>query len=238
MAQQPPGSQLPRAAEPPASQYAIQSPEPQPDFPPSYQVHILPTIMAKPGITSTSRGNYWVARGWDLKSMIPEAWHVDRSRLDITNVNLDERYDFAMVLPQPETQETIYQYVRQAIQDQFQLRIALEPESKDVYVLTAPNGLSPSVKILPKVTHGAFGSGMGLSDHSLSANGITTERLSHMLERFLGRLIVDETKIDDRFDVNVHGEGQGRYALIALLRDKVGLVLTPDHRVVEMLVVR
>ena len=192
-----------------------------------------------PGTSTTSAGNYWVARGWDLKSMIAETWHVDKSRLDIsTSVDAGERYDFAMVLPHPEGRETIYGYVRQAIPDQFHLHIAREVQPKDVYILTAPNGLSPAVKILPKVKHGVFGSGMGISDHSLSAHGITMEQLCHVLERPSGRLVVDETQVAGRFDVEVQGEGRGRDAQIAMLRDKVGLVLTPGHRDVEMLAVR
>lgn len=222
-----PGSQLPRGGQPP------------PDFPPSYQVHISPTGMANPETSSTTVGNYWVARGWDLKSMIAEAWHVDESRLEIsTPVATGKRYDFAMVLPQPEERETIYKYVQQAIQDEFHVRIERESQAKDVYVLTAPTGLSPAVRIQPKVAHGGFGSNLNMSDHSLSAHGITMEQLCHVLERRLGRLVVDETKVDGRIDVEVQGEGQGLDARIAMLRDKVGLVLTPDHREVEMLVVR
>jgi uncharacterized protein (TIGR03435 family) len=82
------------------------------------------------------------------------------------------------------------------------------------------------------------GSGLGISDNSISAHGVTMAEFCHMLERLLDRLIVDETKVDDRFDVEAKGEGHGRDALIVMLRDKVGLVLTPDHREVQMLAVR
>jgi uncharacterized protein (TIGR03435 family) len=215
-------------------------PDPPPNFPPSYEVHISPTGMTEAGTNTSEDRNYWVARGWDLKNMIAEAWHVDESRLDAaTAVDLGKRYDFAMVFPEPtEDRNVIYGYVRQAIQDQFHLHIAPEAEPKDVYVLTAPNGLSTAVKIRPKMTNGVLSSGMSMNDNSLSAGGVRMEDLCHMVERRLGRLVVDETNVQDRFDVDVTGEGRGRDAFIAMLRDKIGLVLTPAHRDVEMLAIR
>ena len=231
----------------PATAQSNQRAEPRPDFPPSYEVHITPTGAAKPDPTTTEDGNYWVARGWSLQSMISEAWHVDISRLDIADsVDRAKRYDFAMVLPQPEDRETVYRYVREAIPEQLHLHITRESQPKDVFVLTAPNGLSPAVKVLPGVAKDASvstftmvsGSSMSISDHSLSGSGVNMEQLCRMMESLLGRPIMDESKVEARFDVEVQSTGHGREALVALLRDKLGLALTPAHRDVEFLVVR
>ena len=211
---------------------------PPPHFPPSYQVHISPTGLPQ-GEEIGEAANYWVARGWDLRNMIAEAWHVDTSRLDIAKgVDAEKRYDFAMVLPKPEDRDTIYTFVRQAIQEQLHLRISSVPEPKDVFVLTAPNGLAPAVKLLPLDANAASTSHMEMTNHSISAHGITVQQLCHSLTGLLGKLIVDETHVDARLDIEVETDGHGRSGLIAMLHDKLGLVLTPAHRDVEMVVVQ
>ncbi|HTS28859.1 MAG TPA: TIGR03435 family protein [Bryobacteraceae bacterium] len=212
--------------------------EAPPDFPPSYQVHISPSGMTNPG-ASTTGGNYWVARGWQIRNMIAEAWNVEESRLDIlAPADLTRRYDFAMVLPRPEERDTIYAYVRRAIEDQFHLRIGFELQSKDVYVLTAPGGMLPAVRILPRADNGSIASSLNLTDHSVSAREVSMAQFCSLLERLLNSLVIDETHIDGRMDIDVQGEGRGRAALIAMLRDHVGLVLTPGRRDVQMLVIR
>jgi len=216
--------------------------EPPPDYPPSYQVHITPTGTTKPGTSTTEEGNYWIARGWSLQSMISEAWHIDPSRLDISDsVDRSKRYDFVMVLPQPEDRETLYRYVREQIPEQLHLRISSEPQPKDVSVMTAPGGMSPLMKPLPvtsDASSGFSGSTLSVTDHSVSGGGVDMEQLSRTLEALLGRPIVNESRIDGHFDVEAQGTGRGREALVTLLREKLGLILTPARRDIDFLVIR
>ncbi|HLK68919.1 MAG TPA: TIGR03435 family protein [Bryobacteraceae bacterium] len=213
--------------------------EPPPDFKPSYEVHIWPSGSAQTAPSVTQSGNYWVARGWDLKNVIAETWHVDGDRIEMPeSLNNGKHYDLAMVLPQAEDRQTIYGYVRQAVQNQFHLRIHTEPRTKDVYLLTVPNGLSPAAKLAPPASNRDVDSTLRVTDDSVSALGASMDDFCHVLERLLGRMVIDETKLDQRFDIEVRGDGHGRQALISMLRDRLGMVLTPEIRTVEMLVVQ
>ena len=45
-------------------------PDPKPDYPPSYQVHISPTTKTEDGTSTTIAPDYWIARGFELKAAI------------------------------------------------------------------------------------------------------------------------------------------------------------------------
>ena len=113
-----------------------------PKLPSSYDLHISATDMRSFTGTASSGGpDYWRRHGFTLRSVIAEVYAVKPSHIDLTS-SLDgsKRYDFDLVLPQAEGEETIYRLVRRGIEKQFQVRMALESRDMDVFVLTAPKG--------------------------------------------------------------------------------------------------
>ena len=59
-----------------------------------------------------------------------------------------------------------------------------------------------------------------------------------VLEDGLKRPIVDETGLDGTYDFEVHGNARGTDEFLGMLRDQLGLVLTPGQGKIEMLVIR
>jgi uncharacterized protein (TIGR03435 family) len=57
------------------------------------------------------------------------------------------------------------------------------------------------------------------------------------LEEGLGRQIIDETNLAGTYNLVISGNAQSNEEFLGMLRDDLGLVLTPDHRKVEMLVI-
>jgi uncharacterized protein (TIGR03435 family) len=72
----------------------------------------------------------------------------------------------------------------------------------------------------------------------VSAENASMADFCRVLEDGLERPIVDETNLDGTYDIEVHGNPRGADEFLAMLRDQVGLVLTPEHRNIEMLVMR
>ena len=64
---------------------------------------------------------------------------MNRTRVEIP-ASLDDgkRYDFAMVLPAPESRESLLNRMRQGVQDYFRLTMTRQTREMDVYVVTAP----------------------------------------------------------------------------------------------------
>ena len=78
-------------------------------------------------------------------------------------------------------------------------------------------------------------SGIALS--GIGSSSGTIQDLCRSLESGLDRLIVDETNLTGHYDYQV-GKFRNREELFELLRDRLGLAMTPSTRNVKMLVVR
>ena len=186
---------------------------------------------------------------------------MDESRIDVPPA-LDDgsRYDFVLVLPNPEGWATIENLVQQAIQKHFRLVIARETRSMDVYVVTAPNGvkagklLEPGgggvmtsfrdfqvdtrIRPLPamrELLREAFSSGQC----GVFGSGTTIADFCKGLEQNLGRLFVDETGLTGIYDrLELRADDLRFEDVLQALRDQLGLVATRERRDVTMLVVR
>ena len=73
---------------------------------------------------------------------------------------------------------------------------------------------------------------------NIAAENTDMADFRRVLEDGLGRPIMDETKLDGTYDLVVHGNAHSTEELLGMLRDQLGLVLTPEHRNIEMLVIR
>jgi uncharacterized protein (TIGR03435 family) len=170
-------------------------------------------------------------------------------------------YDFTIVLPKPEDEESKRILIRQGVEEYFHLVATRENLSRDVYVLTAPDRKPPASKV------GALTGGYGwFSSLSLNINagpdglpgdtphnidaitdiglsGVPVEEFCKMLELDLDRPVVNETKLDGKFDFEVKdpaisAQQMPKGDFVQRLRDQMGLVIAPGQRYVETIVYR
>ena len=235
----------------------------KPKFPPSYEVHIAPSTAL--GTTSASAPDYWSVGGFDLKSIIAQAYGVEESRIDFPYPAVaSKRYDVALVLPKTEDHDVLMRRIQDALKERFDLNIASENESMEVYVLTAPYGPGPELRPAEDSMGGFMGSSSdlvlpkgqqptpenmkaamdrqntstGITLHGISVSGGTIAEFCKELERGLDRKVVDETHLTGRYDFNVLRGDRTRDEFFDMLRDRLGLAVTPELRDVPMLVVR
>jgi uncharacterized protein (TIGR03435 family) len=236
----------------------------KPKFPPSYEVHI--TSSATLGKTSTSAPDYWSVAGFDLKSIVAQAYGVDESRVDFRDAAAaGKRYDVALVLPQAEDHEAMMGRIQNALKQRFNLKIASEDEVMDVFVVTAPYGPGPGLRPAEDSMGGSIGSSgavfalrkgqqptpeniknaieqqrasSGITLGSISVSDGTLEDFCRELESGLDRKVVDETHLTGRYDFEVVRGDRSRDEFFDILREQLGLALTPEKRLVPMLVVR
>jgi uncharacterized protein (TIGR03435 family) len=236
----------------------------KPDVPPSYEVHISPSN-AK-GTIASSGPDFWVQRGFDLKAILSMVYEKDPSRIVLpASLENGDRYDFVVSLPREEDRQAIYRLAQAAIEKQFQVSVALEERTIDVYIMTAIEGKTPAAKTegesfgtsvmswsgpeitLPEgapPTMEAMRKAAADLSNSAGAPGISEfsgsgsmDDFRRMLEHGLKRPIVDETNLKGEYDLEVHGKARTPEEFLQMLRDQTGLVLTPAQRGVEMLVV-
>ena len=228
----------------------------KPNLPPSYNLHVLPSQIA--GTGNYSGMDFWSLQGFDLKGVISVLYNINPIRIALP-ASLDDgrRYDFSLVLPEPEDQERMCERFHQGIEDHFHVTARHEDRSLDVYVVTTRDGKLPAVSAPPgesraflkqshigfEVPNGARSpDGVAAMPKAFSISAIcsisvegTTDEFCHLMERKLDRPIVNETNLEGEFEFHVE-PSPGKNDFLDRLRDELGLVIAPTQRNIEILV--
>lgn len=237
----------------------------KPNIAPSYEVHISPSKTN--GTEGYSGPDFWMQRGFDLKTMVSMVYEKDLTRVVLpAALDTGDKFDFVVVLPKEEHQHSIHQLVARAIEKQFKLSAALESKPADIYVMTAIKGNTPAAKtgndsfggfmsssgfdfVLPagtpsspeamkKAIAEALRRPESIGISNISAGNATMDDFRQNLERGLGRPVIDETGLEGVYDLEVQGNAKNTEEFIRMLREQTGLVLTPATRSIEILTLR
>jgi uncharacterized protein (TIGR03435 family) len=233
----------------------------KPDFPPSYRLHVSPTEQEQGG-GNFSGPDYWNLEDFDLKSLLSEVTGVNPIRIELPAALDDgKRYDFAIVLPAPESNENMCRLIQQGVEEHFRITVMRENRLRDVYIVAAPDGKPRASKasrqsgfsssmsyyyteFVPKGEdpdiEPLLGSRAAVDIAAVGNIWIdgTTEEFCHLLESGLDRPVVDETGLSGKFPFRVKGSEIPANDFLERLRDQVGLVVTRAQRNVEIVVVR
>ncbi len=195
-----------------------------------------------------------------MKRLLAEMLDVNPIRIELpTSIDTRARYDFSIVLPKDEDKETKSRVMLQGVEDYFHLAAARESRLRDVYVLTASDPKLPASARDP-LEGGGGGSSVGYIDvaglddlaeekpHAIEAitsvsMGGSVDEFCKMLEGSLDRPLVNETKLDGRFDFQVpdpefSAQNLPKGDFVERLRKLLGLVIAPAQRNVETVVYR
>ncbi len=245
----------------PEPQQMPRSEDHRPDFPPSYAVHIAPANDQLNGGNYAGM-DYWSLQGYTVRRLLAEMLDVNPIRIDLpASVDTNTRYDFAIVLPKPEEAESKRTLMRQGVEDYFHLVATRESLLKDVYLVTGSDKKPPASAVDPLASGGGFTSSsfvgfMEVDDpdgppieraHNiadltgLGLGGATVDEFCSMLERELDRPVVNETKLEGKFDFELpepklSAQELPKRDFIERLQDQLGLVITPAQRNVETIV--
>jgi uncharacterized protein (TIGR03435 family) len=224
----------------------------KPKFAPSYALHV--SISKGEGRGTATRDDYIGLTDFLLKDAITFVYGVNSIRVQLP-ATLDDgkRYDFALVLPEPESQEKVKERFRKGLEAYFHLTTRPENRLMDVYVVTVDANHKPVMK--PRSENGmgflseSWG-GEGVEDEErdgskpVSLGAITSDTITgtadffcHNLEDGLDRPVVNETNLQGEFEVDVEEPAEGaKNDFLERLWEKTGLVISPGQRNVEVLV--
>jgi uncharacterized protein (TIGR03435 family) len=246
-------------------QWTASGPE-KPNIAPSYEVHISPSKTK--GTVGSAGPDFWVERGFDLKTIVSMVFEKDLSRVVLPEaLDNGDKFDFVVVLPKEESQEAIYKLVQRAIEGQFRALATIVSKPADVYVMTALAGKTPPAKTGPESFGGGFTGISGfefalpagteptpealkkamqeamrhpenIGIANISASNTTMDDFRRDLERSLDRPVIDETGLDGVYDIAVSGNAKNTDEFIHALREQTGIVLTPATRNIEFVILR
>jgi uncharacterized protein (TIGR03435 family) len=148
------------------------------------------------------------------------------------------RFEFGVKTQSKQT-GVVHDWLRRAVQDAFGLSVRRETRRADVFVLTT--GTRPAQHLSPTVTtvgSSSTSSGGG----SLNGVNLGIESIAASLEEFLGKPVVDETHLTNRYDFQLLWDDTGAEdakpaQIVAAVREQLGLELAPAKRPIELLVV-
>jgi uncharacterized protein (TIGR03435 family) len=122
----------------------IVPPPRKPNLPPSRELRISPaTLPEDKGPSGGSGADFVEIRNASLRGVISELYEMPQTRIEWpSSLRPDARYDFVLVLPREESHETMVRLMREGIAKHFGVGITFEVRPRDVYVLTAPNGIT------------------------------------------------------------------------------------------------
>lgn len=206
-------------------------------------VRITPTKLNEGSSSIDIGSDRWVARGYDLRTLIAQIYDIDARRIDFPGDESNARYDVSLILPRDVDEGLMKHMLKDAIEHQFGLTITPESRPMDVYVLTSPNGPGAALH-----RHRASGDAQQItfqgkncsgesSGTEVSATGGTIAEFSRTLEPELDRLLVDETDLRGSYDFTL-GSYANQQELFHLLREHLGIVVTAARRSVTILTVR
>jgi uncharacterized protein (TIGR03435 family) len=260
-----------------AEPFRFAAPPPKPELPPSEEVHISPAKAE--GSVSSSGPDHWVRRGSELKAILAEISSTTPSRIEMpAALDNEKRYDFVLVPPREEDEETMRQRVREGIEKYFRVAITPEIRPADVYVMTAVQGKTPRKSEDEAAGGGSFVGGaafyfngptfelptgvartrqaveeamrraMGSPEFrdamtaaqltAITALNSSMEEFRRELEDGLHRPVLDETGLTGIYDLKIQGEPRNTEQFLGMMRDQLGLGLTPTRRSIEIMVVR
>ena len=226
---------------------------PQIPFVPSRTVHILYSGMPSPQPPVINHaGTVFSAYGFTLQDMIVRAWEGSRWHVDITpGLSDDTRFDFLMVLPQDKTMVTCFALLQPAIEQYFAVDVKLERRMRDVYGLTKIDAGGQMLRRYPDPEPGtgfalvAFSVFMGRSPDAplfpldaFTVHSVPFLVLVNWFEEILGGQVIDETGLPGIYGFELKERVSTPEALIQLLRDEAGLVITRQRRETPTLIVR
>jgi uncharacterized protein (TIGR03435 family) len=226
---------------------------PQIPFVPSRTVHILHSGMRPPQPPAINHaGPVFSAYGFTLEDVIVRAWEGNRWHVDITpGLRDDAPYDFLMVLPQQEATATCLGLLQSAIEQHFAVHVTRERRMRDVYALTHTDPRGRMLRRYPDPEPGtgfsslSFSVFMGRSTDApmfplegFAVHSVLFMSLVKWFEEILGGQVIDETGLRGIYGFELKERVNTPEALIELLRDEAGLVITRERREMPTLVVR
>jgi uncharacterized protein (TIGR03435 family) len=184
-----------------------------------------------------------------LESIIRYAFGVQPFRLTGVPTWANEaRFDIAAKAAGPISEQQRRQMMRALLADRFQLKAHVEMRERTIYLLTAARpdkrlgrGLTPR----PECDVSECESGGGGRQDAIRIRAVTlTQFAQGMLSTVRGELVLDETGIPGKFDVDLTWRPEAstdpddvRPALVTAIEEQLGLKLQPQRRSIEALVV-
>jgi uncharacterized protein (TIGR03435 family) len=195
---------------------------------PSTYAIIKPIHTATGGYLHRPGDNRFVADGVTLHALVSATWELDPRQVDFRAPPPDDTYRVAARVPEGR-EDDLLPLLRRTIEATFGLETRRTTEVRPVYLLVHAadtHAPEPSASSTPE-----FWAMRG----TVHGRGQPIERLVDFLTGFLGRPVVDQTRLDGLYDWELEYFAGDPDRLARSLREELGLELVEAEREVDVL---
>jgi uncharacterized protein (TIGR03435 family) len=175
-----------------------------------------------------------MASGVGLKSILASLLGIHPSRTSRITLPAElenQRFDVKAITQNDQT-EGFRPMIVNALEHALGIKIKRVPREMEVYVLTAPKELTGSLRLSKAKSFHLSG-----ADGVSAAAAADLDKLAVVMEMVLHIPVIDETKLQGKFDWDLLYDGNNPQSIIGAVRKEFGLELTLAKRPVEMIVV-
>lgn len=205
------------------------------------------------GMSMDSRGDRYVARGTTLWSLLFNAYKLrpgddvpglpgwaKSERFDIEAGMDADTYAELQKMPVQEQSDQRAMMLQTLLADRFQLKVHYESREAPIYTLVVAKSGSKLKEWPPDKTPGGVFWGRG----HIEVRGLPLERLAFCLSDTLGRIVVDKTGLNGKYDIDLkwtpdelEGTADAGVSIFTAIREQLGLKLESARGTVQTFVV-
>jgi uncharacterized protein (TIGR03435 family) len=177
-------------------------------------------------------------------------YEISDARIDLPLALDDEDGVYSVVLMMAPGEEggTLSEPMQAGLARYFRFNVTRQIVSTPALIMTAPDGALRAKRLSEHSGGGVMGistetidvmsKGDGPRPISALSGDMSIESLCHALENWLGQPVIDETRIEGTFHIEVRSDVATNEGFLDALRTQTGLALTPGERDVPTLIVR
>jgi len=221
------------AGRPSASQASSLKPEePKPQRGPSEPEPLVEAIV-RPAARSISMSmslNSFNAKGWDLTKIVAFAYGVSPIRVYPADPRSPEKYYHVSLKIPASQKELLRPTLQKILEAAFRLKVHSETREIEVFVVRVPeNGKT----LLRKVKAESDMPIMG-DDGQVASEATPIRFFSSMLEDMLGRVVIDETRLEGFYNLALYWDPKLPESVISAARNQLGLEFSLEKRPIDV----
>jgi len=167
-----------------------------------------------------------------VNDLLQIAYRCSPSRIIAPDKILNTRLNISIRAPETGNDE-FYTAIQNTLKNHLGIKIKREIRNTDVYVLTAPDGVTKGLRIHnPLLIRTSKARGV------IAASGAPVNGLTKQLEEILEVPIVNKTNFTDSYAWAVTFDGDNPTSLVDAVKEQLGLNLELEKKDIEMLIVK
>lgn len=194
-----------------------------------YQIHIKQTDKTGGLMRTNPNEGIFEADAITLKDYISRASGIPSIRIFGADTLLDSYLEVKIKTPEVR-KDKFSSLMIQSLENAFDIEVNETTRQEEVYVMTAPNGVTKGLKKKDsRTSHTSFDAGV------FAASAAPISNLQNQASYVTGEIILDETQLDEKYSWTVNYDTTNKMSVLDSLESNLGLKVENETREIEVI---